>query len=288
MKKMHFIHLLRVHHWIKNLILFSGLIFYKKIFIAEFLTKTFLTFISFCLLSSVIYILNDCFDQQRDRNHPDKKNRPIASGKVSKIKAYMIAIFLGVTSLSLVFFIKVPNIFLIWFLYVILMIFYSWFLKNLVWVDVITISLGFVLRLYAGCQTVDRFPPLSWSFCAFSLAFFLGLAKRRCELLTLKDGLGHRKVLAKYSLNLLDLFIFLSSLTVLITYLIFISIIFHEDYFFISFLTFPFVFLGILRYYYILYGKKLGSYPDQIIIQDKYIILYSILWISLSIISIYN
>lgn len=226
-----------------------------------------------------MYIINDILDRNQDKFHPEKKFRAIASGKVSLIQGLIISFILLVLS----FFIanQLPQtFFLILLAYLFLQIFYTLILKNLVILDGISISIGFILRILAGGIAINV-PISSWLIlCTFFLALFLAFSKRRSEM-ELENYLNHRTVLEKYSKEFLDHLISISAgITVLCYSLYIISAEtikkFHSPY---LILTLPFVIYGIYRYLYLVHIKKIGENPSKILFKDKPFLLNIFLWI---------
>ncbi|MCX6825863.1 MAG: UbiA family prenyltransferase, partial [candidate division Zixibacteria bacterium] len=194
-----FLKLIRPSQWIKNGVVLAGLIFAGKAKTIPLAATAFLTFIAFCALSSAVYIFNDIIDRERDRRHPLKKNRPIATGQISVTAAILISLFMA--AIGLLIAAKINGALLIVSIsYLILNIFYTLRLKNIVIIDVMTIAAGFVLRALAGAVAI-RVEFSGWLLIAtFVLALFLGLGKRRHELTLLQaDAIAHRKILANYS-----------------------------------------------------------------------------------------
>jgi len=195
---------MRPKQWYKNFVLFAGIIYSVNLFHIYMWITVFFSFIIFCMLSGSEYIINDIMDKERDRIHPKKCNRPIASGKLRISHALIFVAFM--LSAALVGAYLINTQFLeISLAYFILIIFYSSFLKHIAIVDVLTISVGFVLRAIAGCVAI-RVSVSSWLIiCAFLVALFLALGKRRHELILLENGAtSHRKVLNDFSTEMLE------------------------------------------------------------------------------------
>ena len=172
---------LRPKQWTKNGFIFAALVFDVKLFQPELLLKTMVGFVLLCLISGTVYVINDLVDIEKDRQHPTKKNRPIPSGQVPVRAAIIVAIILPAVCLPLSFFLN-PIFGVIITVYLLLQIAYSFMLKKMVIVDVLTIAAGFVLRVAAGVPLVEaeRFSPWLYVFTVL-LALFLGLGKRRQE-----------------------------------------------------------------------------------------------------------
>ena len=176
---------MRLKQWTKNVFVWAALLFDVKLFQVQPLIRTLLTFILFCLVSSAVYIINDLVDIEKDRQHPSKRNRPLAAGTLSPWVAGVAAAVLVLVSLPLAFWLDrgLPPIL---YGYLALMVAYSFWLKEIVIVDVLTIAAGFVLRVAAGVMVVEatRFSP--WIYvCMTLLALFLAIGKRRQEIVLL-------------------------------------------------------------------------------------------------------
>ncbi|MCK5125330.1 MAG: decaprenyl-phosphate phosphoribosyltransferase [candidate division Zixibacteria bacterium] len=283
------IQLLRPHQWVKNGIVLAGLIFSgSAIHMGKDLNALIATAI-FCLLSSTIYIINDIADAEADRKHPAKSNRPIASGRITVMPAIIIAIILGAGSLTWAYFTH-WGFFITAISYVILNILYSFVLKHVVLIDVMSIAAGFVLRALGGALVIDVDFSGWLLITSFLLAMFLALGKRRHEMVVLENGgKEHRKILEKYSTYFLDQLISVVTPAVLVCYLIYvISPDVKErlgtDYLYI---TVPFVIYGIFRYYYLIHQKNKGGSPTRILLTDLPIMITVFLWLSSSILLLY-
>ena len=285
-----FIHLLRMHQWSKNLLLFSGIFFSKKLLDTSLYQNIFIGFLSFCLLSSFIYIINDILDHKVDKLHPIKKLRPIASKAISIRKALLIAFIILSASLYLAFKVYNDLFLLIWFSYLLLMILYSFYIKHLAIIDVCVLGLGFVLRTLAGSVLI--FHPFSlWlTSCTFFVSLFLGFSKRKNELHLLNNANEHRLALKNYSNKLLNLFIIFFGALSFLTYLSYTLsaqtiIKFNQRPLVISNI---FVLSGIIRYFYLIYKKKEGGQPDKLLFTDVYMIGFISTWLLSLIIIIYG
>jgi len=274
-----FIKLLRVHQWIKNVFIFSPMIFSKNFFNTEDWRKILLTFMGFSLVASSSYVLNDIVDREKDRLHPVKKNRPIASGKISVLEAVFLFIFLFLIGVYISYSVD-KGVALFTLSYFFLILLYSLFLKRMVFIDMITIAIGFDIRALVGAYAI-RVELSSWLVIdLFLLALFLAATKRRQELIKLKDADKHKKVLSYYSLSMIDQIIPILTSTTLISYIIYtlspkVSTYFGTEYFY---LTVPFVVYGIFRYLYIIYNKDTFGDPTYLLIHDWPLILDIILW----------
>ncbi len=235
-------------------------------------------FVIFCILSGSEYIINDIIDLEKDRVHPVKRNRPIASGKLTippaMIFATLLIICVGVGSWLIN-----TRFFAISIIYLILTLLYSLFLKHIIIVDLLVISIGFVIRAVAGCLAIDVFISPWLIICTFLLALFLVLGKRRHELILLGDETkNHRKVLEAYSTEMLDQMISITTSALIISYLMYT---FLSDNIYMM-LTIPFAIYGIFRYLFLVHTKDIGGEPDMLF-KDAGMLVCMVLWGVLSV-----
>lgn len=280
---------MRPEQWTKNFLLFAGIIFAHHLFHVEPLLKTLGAFALFCLLSSAIYIINDIRDVEQDKAHPLKSKRPIAAGELSIPFARVAAGLIGGGTLLLAFVLNV-NFGYVALLYFFLLFAYSLYLKHIVILDVLTIAIGFVLRAIAGVVVIGvEFS--SWLLlCTILLALFIGLSKRRHELVLLGNNANsHRKILEEYSPRLLDQMISVVTASTLMAYALYTMAPETKDKFGTSYmiLTIPFVIYGIFRYLYLVHQKEEGGSPTAILINDKPSLFNVLLWILVSVLIIY-
>ncbi|HSD27009.1 MAG TPA: decaprenyl-phosphate phosphoribosyltransferase, partial [Vicinamibacteria bacterium] len=194
---------LRPHQWTKNLVVLAALAFSKHLFDTDAVARAAAAFVVFCALSGAAYLANDLVDAERDRAHPAKRSRPIASGALAPPVARAAAASLFALGLAASWGLG-PGFFLCALAYLALNLAYTFGLKNLVILDVLAIAVGFVLRAVAGAVAIQVVFSEWLIVCTLLLALFLALAKRRHELVTLEDAAGHRSILAEYSPYLLD------------------------------------------------------------------------------------
>jgi len=272
---------LRPKQWTKNLIIFAGLVFSQNFFKLNYFLKTISAFIIFCLLSGIVYIINDIIDRKADQKHPEKSKRPIASGKLRVNFAIIIAIILALISLIFAFLLNFP-FFLVAISYFTLMILYSFLFKKIVILDVIIVATGFALRTLAGTVVIAVEISVWLFLCSILLALFLAISKRRHEIVFLDDGgLSHRTVLGQYSKQLLDQLISIVTSATIVAYSIYTIAPetvtkFHSKN---LVLTIPFVLYGIFRYLYLIYQKQLGGSPERVLLEDKPLIISILLWL---------
>jgi 4-hydroxybenzoate polyprenyltransferase len=273
--------MLRPYQWMKNILVFGGLIFSTSLFKSYDLRVSLAAFGIFCLASSGIYILNDLLDIKTDRIHPIKRNRPIASGEVSKVSALFIMLLLLPSSAIFSYYLN-KNFFLIILAYIGLNIAYSFGLKNVVLLDALIVSTGFLLRAFAGCVViqVDVTP---WLFiCTLSLALILSFGKRRNEMNILQsEAKNHRETLQYYNVQLLDIILTICSATAIGTYSLYTManetvLRFGSQRLII---TTPFVMYGIFRYLYLIYTQNKGGDPTKLLMKDIPTIINGIIWI---------
>ena len=270
---------MRPKQWTKNGFIFAALLFDIKLLDVTLGGRTTLAFILFCILSGSVYLINDLTDIDKDRQHPVKRNRPLASGGLSKSWAVSAAIVLPIIALSLSFLLH-PLFGLIALVYFVIQLFYSFGLKDVVILDVLIIAAGFVLRVAAGSAVAEaeRFSP--WLYvCITLLALFLALGKRRNELLLLEaSALGHRKVLQEYSPQLLDQMIALVTSSTVIAYSLYTFSAENLPPNKSMMLTIPFLLYSIFRYLYLIYQKNLGGSPEEILLRDVPFVISNLCW----------
>ena len=268
---------MRPKQWTKNVFVWAALIFDVKLFDRGPFLRTLATFILFCLISGAVYIINDLVDIEKDRRHPSKRNRPLASGALSPRFAAIGAGIIVIGSLPMALWVdraaghSAPLVTLILYGYLALMIAYSFWLKNIVIVDVLTISAGFVLRVAAGVVAVNaiRFSPWMY-FCMVLLALFLALGKRRQEIVLLEGNTGNtRKILEEYNLRFLDEMLALVSSTTVMAYSFYTFSAPNLPPNHTMMLTIPFVLYGLFRYLYLIHVKGETDPPDVVALKDR-------------------
>ena len=271
---------LRPHQWTKNLVVFAALGFSMHLFEAGPVARATLAFALFCGLSGAVYLLNDLADLERDRRHPRKRLRPLASGALAPRTAAIVAAVLAFGCLGASF--ALGRLFAgCAFVYLALNLSYSFRLKEIVIVDVLSISVGFVIRAVAGAFAV-RVAISDWLvICTILLALFLSLAKRRHELTSLsQEASGHRKILAEYSPYLLDQMINVVTASSLISYAVYTTAEETRAKFQTDRLswTIPFVLYGIFRYLYLVHQKEQGGSPTDVLLTDRPLLAAVALW----------
>lgn len=270
---------MRPRQWTKNIFIFAALVFDGKLFHLPDLLRTLAGFGLFCLISSAVYIFNDLLDVESDRQHPVKKNRPIASGRLPVPAAVAAGVILVLGSLA-------GGYALAWqfaltvLVYFALMLAYSKWLKHVPILDVLILAAGFVLRVHSGTTliVVERFSP--WLYVLMTLlSLYLGFGKRRAELALLaSDAASHRKVLDGYTLPLLDQFITIVSGTTIVAYSLYTFFRPEAPENHSLMLTIPFVVYAIFRYLYLIQVKNVGGEPEEILLTDRPFQVALVLW----------
>lgn len=271
---------LRPHQWTKNLLVFAALALSKHLFEREAFLRALLAFGIFCGLSGTIYVVNDLTDLARDRLHPRKRHRPLASGALSPEAARGVAGVLGLACLGLSLLLG-RDFALAALLYTLLNLAYSFRLKEIVILDVLSISMGFLLRGVAGALAIAvQFS--DWLVvCTILLALFLALAKRRHELVSLSTSAsGHRKILAEYSPYLLDQMISVVTASCLTAYAFYTMAPDTVQKYRTEGLawTIPFVLYGIFRYLYLVHQRDQGGSPTDLLLTDRPLLVDVALW----------
>ncbi|MDB4131624.1 UbiA prenyltransferase family protein [Flavobacteriaceae bacterium] len=273
--------IMRPKHYIKNFFIFLPLFFDLKISDYESFYITFLSFISFSLTASSVYIFNDYFDIEEDKLHPLKKYRPLAIGSITKFNAILLMFVLVFFGLTLMYTLSI-NSFILLLIYVTLNISYSMFLKHISIVDVNIIAIGFVIRLFVGSNVTNIYLSKWVIIMTFLLALFIALAKRRGDVLIYKEtGIKMRKVVDGYNLRFLDSAMSIMASVVIVVYTIYTSSPafesrFENEYIYLS--SF-FVILGIMRYLKIIFINNVSGSPVNTILNDRFLQLILLGWV---------
>lgn len=291
MKIIRIFELIRPKQWVKNLFVFAPILFAGKLMDLPMLLTNILAFASFCCISSSVYVLNDIIDVESDRVHKKKRYRPIAAGYVSIKQAKILFIFL--IALTAVLSSMLPVLFLITIsAYLVNNLLYSFKIKNVVLLDVFSISIGFILRVIAGAVAIDVSVSSWMIITTIFISLFLGISKRRAELSgPNQDNLEkQRKVLSDYDVVFVDQLNTIAATGTIISYALYTVSekavnAFHSDK---LIYTTPFVLYGIFRYLYLLHQKNLGESPTQIVTKDVPIIINSLLWLITCAVIIYK
>lgn len=263
------IKLLRVSHWTKNVFVFVPLVFSKNLMNKDFLVEVLFAFVFFSIASSLVYVFNDLIDAGKDKLHQIKKFRPIASGKISRSKAVII-IFILIILTAVSFFVLNLQFNLVLLGYILLNISYSLLLKKIVIIDLLSVSIGFMLRVISGALVITV-PLSSWLILTtLFLSLFLAVAKRRAEFIIYENENNTRIVLKDYNLKLLDLFLAVSAGGIIISYSLYSVAERTVNYFHTENLVFTtiFVIYGIFRYLYLIHKEKNGENSLEILLKD--------------------
>jgi len=267
---------MRPHQYVKNIFIFLPMFFALKITHTDLLLQAFIAFIAFSLTASAIYILNDYHDIEEDREHPKKRNRPLASGAISKKEALgiMSILFLVGTLLMLSLSLQATAILLS---YIVMNIAYSFYLKHVAILDVTIIAIGFVLRLFIGSAVTGIALSMWIVIMTFLLALFLALAKRRDDVLIyLSTGKKMRKVIDGYNLPFLDGAMMIMASVVIVAYTLYTTSTARYEH---LYLTSLFVILGIMRYLQIAFVEENSGSPTKIVLRDHFTQLTLLGWI---------
>lgn len=261
---------MRPRQWPKNVFVFVALFFDSQLRDGRSVLHTVAAFVLLCLMSSAVYIMNDLADIEGDRQHPTKKKRPLPSGRLNPNLARMVSAVLAMGSLVAGFFLS-PPFNLILATYLAIQIAYTFWLKHVVLLDVSLVAAGFVLRIAAGVTVIDvqRFSPWLYVFGGF-LALFMILGKRRHELVLLGENAGnHRAILSEYNLDLIDRMLTIVTTSAIVSYTLytFLAEGLPENH--SMMLTIPFLLYALFRYMYLIYVRKEGGAPEEIVLRDR-------------------
>lgn len=265
---------MRPKQWYKNLVIFIGIAFSLNLLNVHLWIIVIAAFIIFCLLSGSIYLINDVLDIEKDKKHPKKRKRPLPSGALKPYQAiisatlFIIISFIGSYLINIPFLITAVSFFL-------LIMVYNLFLKHYIIVDILVISTGFVIRAIAGAVAISVIVSPWLIICAFLLALFLALGKRRHELILLGDeAKEHRQSLEGYSSQILDQMTIITTSTLIMSYSLYT--------FFTGkiamMLTIPFAFYGIFRYLLLIHSENMGGEPEMLF-KDRGMLISIILWV---------
>lgn len=269
------LNLFRVRQWYKNLVIFLAIIFGGKLFDIQSWEALLLGYIALCLISSANYIINDIIDFRKDRLHPEKKNRPLAAGKISLVSAFFWFLILVIGGFYLAYLLS-ANFFLLALALFFINQMYSFTLKNEPFADLISISTNFVIRAVSGSVLIQLSISPWLVLCTFFLALFLGSAKRHSEVLFLKEkAVEHRSVLRYYPISLTNALMTISASLLILSYSLY-SLLGQNK---MLMLSMPFALYVIIRYYYLAeIGSPIGR-SAELAIKDKRLVLGSLLWV---------
>jgi len=276
--------LLRVSQWYKNLLIYLPLIFIGQLFDLESLSVVTMGFICLCLISSVNYIINDILDREKDRNHPEKKNRPIASGKISVGFASFLAFFLFVTSGIISLYLSFGFFLVVMALFVLTQI-YSFGMKNEPFADILMIGINFVLRAVSGTFLIDSIISPWLILCTFFLSLFLSSAKRHSDIVLMgENAWRHKKVLKFYDIKITGLLMILFTSLLVMSYALYSFLSQYPNLIW----TLPLALYVILRYYSLaMKGDIIARHPERAIL-DRRLVLGVLFWSFLVLFIIYS
>ena len=275
-----YLRLVRPRQMTKNVFCFAGLIFSGRFMETADYPDAFpnagLAFTAFCLISSAVYILNDCIDRDRDRIHPRKRNRPIASGAVGVPGAIALASLLTAGAVLLAYRASLGTL-VCMLLYMANNLAYSLVLKHMALLDVISIATGFVLRLLAGVYAIDDLPTSWITLCTFFLTVFIGFCKRRAELggIVPEQENEQRPVLSQYTLQFLDYLVNSSAVMTVMCYALFTTTA-HKNPSLV--VTVPIVFFAVMHYKRIVLLLHDGEEPERVVMRDVRLQLSIVIW----------
>jgi 4-hydroxybenzoate polyprenyltransferase len=271
---------LRPRQWTKNLAVFAALVFSQTALKPAKLFVSVEAFVIFCLISGSIYLINDVLDYASDKAHPIKRKRPIASGRFGRTSATVWALVIAGACLG--WSADLGNDFLITVsAYFLLQVAYSFFLKNMIILDVFSIATGFVLRVIAGAVAISVHISSWLLICTMLLSLFLALSKRRHELVSLSSHAAeHRKILAEYSTSLLDQMISVVTSATVVSYALYTMSDETIKKFHTTRLiyTVPFVLYGVFRYLYLVHQKDKGGSPEHVLLTDGPLLICILLY----------
>ncbi|MBN1638675.1 MAG: decaprenyl-phosphate phosphoribosyltransferase [Ignavibacteriales bacterium] len=284
-----YLKLIRVTHWIKNFFVFIPLIFSKHLFEFDYSYYVILAFVAFCICSSIVYIFNDIFDIEYDKLHPNKKNRPLPSGKISLRNSVIVMLIFSsilipiLINLTLKFFIVILAYFL-------MNIFYTLILKKIVIVDIITIAIGFMLRVLGGAVVIEIYISKWLILSTIFISLFLAVMKRRSELVYQNNEVVTRKVLENYSIDFINQIGAIVAAGVIICYSLYSVDARTKAYFGTENLVYTtlFVIFGIFRYMYLVYLKQKGESSIEMIFKDMPLLFAIVLYVISVVLIIYG
>jgi 4-hydroxybenzoate polyprenyltransferase len=287
MKLRNLLTLLRPGHWLKNGLVLAAL-FFSFSFTWPTLWLAVRALVAFCVLASAVYVINDLADADRDRHHPTKKNRPIASGAVQPRQAKQLATLLLLIAGWLLFLAGWPVLF-VGLLYLLMNLAYSAGLKHVPIVDVMIIAMGFLLRVIAGALAIHVAISHWIILCTFFLALFVAFGKRKHEMMILDEARNsHRQSMREYTDGFIDQMLSLTATTAVVFYSLYTIDVQTIERFGGDTLIYstPIVVFGVLRYYYLLYNRGLGGDPVKLFARDRALLLASLIWL-LTILGVY-
>lgn len=288
-KTLNYIKFIRIHQWIKNTFVFIPAFFAAKINEIENIKLLLIAFLSFSLVASSIYVINDYVDIEKDKIHPTKSKRPLAAGKITKNEAKILFCVIFLLGISLAFFLN--NGFLgIVIGYFVMNLLYCFYLKKIALIDILIISFGFLLRVIAGGVVLGIILSKWLIILTFLLALFLGFSKRRDDVLLMNnEGFMARKSVEGYNLEFINAAMVVLAAVIVVAYIMYaispdLATRLHTEYSYIT--VFP-VLVGVLRYFQITFVEQKSADPTQILVKDKFIIITVLSWVIMNLFLIY-
>ena len=275
---------MRPEQWLKNGFVLAPMVFSGLLDDPNAWGRSLVAVAAFCCASSAVYLVNDVFDREADRRHPSKCNRPIATGEISVGTAIAMSVVLAVAAMVTAF--ALGNLFpAVLGSYILLVVLYSAVLKRVVFIDVLVLAAGFVLRVVGGAVAIDV-PVSRWLLlCAYLLALYLALGKRRSELALLGENAGtHREVLGHYTLGLVDQAISVVLGATVLAYTLYtvapdtVAKVGSEG----LMATVPVVLYGLFRYLYLLHRHELGGSPTRVLVTDRPLLITVVVWLAVA------
>ncbi|GAA4048246.1 decaprenyl-phosphate phosphoribosyltransferase [Flavobacterium chungnamense] len=277
-----YLKLIRVEQYIKNTFVFAPLFFDSQFLNLDNLINVILAFLCFCTISSSVYIFNDYFDINEDKNHPQKRYRPLASGSISIQNGLVLMLILMISSLTVSYLISV-ELFLVIISYLALNFLYSKWLKHVAILDVNIIAVGFILRIVAGSVVSDVVPSIWILLITYLLALFLGISKRRTDVILAENGNDVRKNIEGYNLIFIDVILGILASIIIVSYIFYcispeVQLHYHSKLLYVSII---FVVNGIFRYLKLVFVNQSTYSPTKIVLNDRFIQFTILGWLLL-------
>lgn len=277
-----YLKLIRVEQYIKNAFVFAPLFFDSQFLNLDNLINVILAFLCFCTISSSVYIFNDYFDINEDKNHPQKRYRPLASGSISIQNGLVLMLILMISSVTISYLISV-ELFLVIISYLALNFLYSKWLKHIAILDVNIIAVGFILRIVAGSVVSDVVPSIWILLITYLLALFLGISKRRTDVILAENGNDVRKNIEGYNLIFIDVILGILASIIIVSYIFYcispeVQLHYHSNLLYVSII---FVVNGIFRYLKLVFVDQSTYSPTKIVLNDRFIQFTILGWLLL-------
>jgi decaprenyl-phosphate phosphoribosyltransferase len=277
-----YLKLIRVEQYIKNAFVFAPLFFDSQFLNLDNLINVILAFLCFCTISSSVYIFNDYFDINEDKNHPQKRYRPLASGSISIQNGLVLMLILMISSITISYLISV-ELFLVIISYLALNFLYSKWLKHIAILDVNIIAVGFILRIVAGSVVSDVVPSIWILLITYLLALFLGISKRRTDVILAENGNDVRKNIEGYNLIFIDVILGILASIIIVSYIFYcispeVQLHYHSKLLYVSII---FVVNGIFRYLKLVFVDQSTYSPTKIVLNDRFIQFTILGWLLL-------